>query len=88
LAEFAAESLPGDRAIKLLAATLDVANQAGCVYVNFFATPVWRHWRLFRRAGLLPYRTKNYLDATYKPDEATSHDIRNWQLTPGDRDYH
>ena len=88
LSEFAADTLPGDGAVKLLDATLQAAREAGCAYVTFFGTPVWRHWGLFRRAGLLPYKTKNYLDATYKVDEKNSQKIENWQLTPGDRDYH
>jgi hypothetical protein len=88
LAEFAVDTKPSPRAIKLLAAALEIAREAGCAYVNFFGTPVWRHWRLFHRAGFLPYKTSNYLDATYKPDVKASRDFRNWQLTPGDRDYH
>lgn len=92
LAEFAVDAaedaVSGDRAARLLGETLEVAREAGCAYVNFFSTPAWRHWRFFRRAGLLPYRTKNFLDAAYKLDEAGSQDARNWQLTPGDRDYH
>ncbi len=88
LSEFAADTLPGERAIKLLDATLQAAREAGCAYVTFFGTPVWRHWGLFRRAGMLPYKTKNFLDATYKVDEENSQKIENWQLTPGDRDYH
>ena len=92
LAEFAVDAaedaVSGDRAARLLGETLEVAREAGCAYVNFFSTPAWRHWRFFRRAGLLPYRTRNFLDAAYKLDEAGSQDARNWQLTPGDRDYH
>lgn len=88
LAEFAAESGPSRHDVQLLAATFEAARQAGCAYVNFFSTPVWRHWGLFRRAGMLPFETKNFLDATYKPDEAASQKMESWQLTPGDRDYH
>ena len=88
LSEFAAGVVPGEEAVKLLDATLDAACEAGCAYMTFFGTPVWRHWGLFRRAGLLRYRTKNFLDATYKVDEKNSQKIEHWQLTPGDRDYH
>lgn len=85
LAEFAAAPEHGPT---LLAQTLAFAREAGCGSLNFFGTPVWRHWGLFRRAGFLPYRTNNFLDASDWEDKDVSEDIRKWQLTPGDRDYH
>ncbi|MCB9726097.1 MAG: GNAT family N-acetyltransferase [Spirochaetaceae bacterium] len=88
LAEFAAEGLPSRQGPRLLAETIAVARAAGCAWVDFFSTPTWRHWGLFRRAGMLPFRTRNHLDAAYKLDEAGVQDVRRWQLTPGDRDYH
>jgi GNAT superfamily N-acetyltransferase len=88
LSEFAADTASEGHAIKLLEATIRAAREAGCAYMTFFGTPVWRHWGLFRRAGLVRYQTKNFLDATYKVDEKNSQRIESWQLTPGDRDYH
>lgn len=88
LAEFAAPADRPDCARRLLGATLEVAREAGCGWVNFFGTPVWRHWSLFRKAGFLPYRTNNHLDAGYKADEPRVQNLRHWQVTPGDRDYH
>ncbi len=87
LAEFAVEGKPPARALKLLASALSVAREAGCASVNFFGPPGWRHWKLFRRAGFLPYRTKNHFEAFGKNQEPEIHDIRNWQVTPGDRDF-
>lgn len=88
LSELAIASRPASRARLLVARTLEVAREAGCSAVNFFAPPVWRHWGLLRRAGMIPYRTKNWFDASFKRDEQGSQDISNWQVTPGDRDYH
>ncbi len=86
LAEFAAE--PGQDAIDLLSQVLNEVQSQGCGALNFFGTPGWRHWRLFHKAGALPYRSKNYLEAVYEPDQLNVQNIQNWQVTPGDRDYH
>ena len=85
LSEFAASP---EHARSLLAHTLSAARSAGCSYVNFFAPPRWRHWGLFRRAGFLAYRTNNFMLATDWKNEEQSHDVNQWQLTPGDRDLH
>ena len=85
LSEFA---VAPDRAAALMAGCLDVARAAGCAWVNFFAPPRWRHWRTFRRAGFLPYTSKNYLDAKDWADVAGSERMDAWQVTPGDRDFH
>ena len=85
LAEFAASP---EVAPALLARAVRFAREAGAESMNFFGTPVWRHWPLFRRAGFLPYRTDNYLDAMDWEDKEFSEDITKWQVTPGDRDYH
>lgn len=52
LAEFAAA--PGDRAVKLLASTLDAARDAGCASVNFFAPPGRRCWHRRKRRSIGP----------------------------------
>ncbi len=87
LAEFAVEVGPDGRATKLLAALIDAAREAGCASINFFGTPSWRHWGFFRRAGFLPYKTKNHFEAFGVRFEPEVFDIRNWQVTPGDRDF-
>ncbi len=87
LAELVVEADPPDRAAKLLAAVIDVAHEAGCASLNFFAPPGWRHWRSLARAGFLPYRTKNHLEVFGKRWEPEVLDIRNWQVVPGDRDF-
>ena len=85
LAEFAAS--PAD-APALLAHVLRFAREAGAESMNFFSTPAWCHWPLFRRTGFLAYRTGNFLEAKDHQDKDYSEDITRWQVTPGDRDYH
>lgn len=88
ITEFAVAHRPVERANALLTGTLDAARQAGCAYVGFFGTPAWRHWSTFRRGGMLPYPTNNYFEVAYDVDPEGSRDLRNWQVVPGDRDYH
>lgn len=87
LAEFAVESGDSGQAEALLARVFEVARDAECASLNFFSTPAWRHWPLFRRAGFLPYRSKNHLEAFGREREPDVLQMHNWQLTPGDRDY-
>lgn len=87
LAEFAVEVDATRRRAALLSAAIGVARQAGAASLNFFAPPGWRHWPFFRRVGFLPYRTKNHFEAFGARFEPEALDIRNWQVTPGDRDY-
>lgn len=84
LAEFAASPV---HARDLMAGVVGIAREADAAFVNFFATPQWRHWGLMRRVGFLPYVTKNYLDASYWPRLEDSGAMDRWQVTPGDRDY-
>lgn len=88
LSEFAAPQDDAEVAGELLRRTVDVARQAGCGYINFFGPPAWPHWSLFKRAGMLPYRTNNWFEASYDKDKEGALDYNNWQVTPGDRDYH
>ena len=74
-------------AASLLSHTLESAEAAGSAFVNFFGTPGWRHWGLFRRAGFIAYVTNNFMDATDWSNKAESEDLASWQVTPGDRDY-
>ena len=82
LSEFAA---PQD---DLLRRTIAIARKAGCGYVNFFGPPAWPYWSLFKRAGMLPYKTNNWFEVSYDADKEGALDFNNWQVTPGDRDYH
>ncbi|XOV83312.1 MAG: hypothetical protein ACFHXK_20980 [bacterium] len=88
LSEFAAPVNDPDIAGELLRHNIDVARQAGAGYVNFFGPPAWPHWELFKKAGMLPYRTNNWFEASYPEDPEGALDFNNWQVTPGDRDYH
>jgi len=87
LSELAVEPRPRARAMKLLAGAIDVAREAGCASLNFFAPPGWRHWGLLHRAGFLPYRTTNHFEVLARRWEPEVLDLRNWQVTPGDRDF-
>lgn len=88
LSEFAVEPSPSPHAFKLLDEVFAMVRKAGCAYLNFFAPPGWRHWGLFHRTGFIPYRSKNHVDLSGKQYEPEVQDLRNWQLMPGDRDYH
>ncbi|MEZ5552333.1 MAG: hypothetical protein R3E82_15725 [Pseudomonadales bacterium] len=88
LSEFAVDARSTHRSSALLKGLIDVARQAGCSFLTFFGTPAWRHWGLFHRAGMVPWLTNNYLEVEYNKDIVGSRDIGNWQLMPGDRDYH
>jgi GNAT superfamily N-acetyltransferase len=92
LSEFVVESTSPIRSstqsIALINHAMAVAREAGCSYLNFFATPGWRHWGLFRRAGFLPYASNNQLEAGCKRFEPEVQRLENWQILPGDRDYH
>lgn len=88
LAEFAAPPNDAVIATELLRRSITVARQAGAGYVNFFGPPAWPHWALFKKAGMLPYKTNNWFEASYPDDPEGALDFNNWQVTPGDRDYH
>ena len=87
VSEFAAGEGAADGAATLLLGALDVARAAGADYVKFFATRTWRHWSLFRRAGFVPYTTKNHFQALCDRFEPEIWDLDRWQLVPGDRDF-
>ena len=88
LSEFAVAVGSARASHALLRRALEVAREAGCQHLNFFATPAWRHWRLFYRAGFLPYPSTNHFEAGCERYGQESMDQRNWQVMPGDRDYH
>lgn len=87
LSEFAAGPAPSDGGAQLLSEAMGIAREAGCAYIKFFGTPSWRHWSLMRRAGFLPYATKNHIQALCDRFEPEIWDLDRWQLTPGDRDF-
>jgi hypothetical protein len=37
---------------------------------------------------MLPYKTNNWFEVSYDADKEGALDFNNWQVTPGDRDYH
>jgi hypothetical protein len=88
LSEFVVGSSSAADDLVLLGHAMALARDAGCTYLNFFATPGWRHWRLLRRAGFLPYTSNNQLEAGCKRFEPEVQKLENWQILPGDRDYH
>ncbi|MCR9259301.1 MAG: GNAT family N-acetyltransferase [Pseudomonadaceae bacterium] len=88
LSEFAAPQDDPSVAGELLRRSIEVARQAGAGYLNFFGPPAWPHWDLFKNAGMLPYKTNNWFEASYPDDAEGALDFNNWQVTPGDRDYH
>ncbi|MGE0621955.1 MAG: hypothetical protein AB7I04_00035 [Pseudomonadales bacterium] len=88
LAEFAVSDSDRAAASALLDGAIGLAREAGCMALTFFGTPSWRHWGLFRRAGMLPVKSSNFMEISYDADPEGSLDPRNWQLMPGDRDYH
>jgi hypothetical protein len=88
LSEFVASTSTPSHAVHLLGDAMHFAREAGCAYLNFFSTSQWRHWPLFRRAGFLPYRSQNEAEAGCKRYGPEAQIEANWQLLPGDRDYH
>ena len=88
LTEFAVSEHDPAHGACLISATADLARESGSAALAFYSTSSWRHWSLFRRAGMVPVPTNNHLEANYDLDAEFSRDARNWQLTPGDRDYH
>jgi hypothetical protein len=88
LAELAVERRSPERSRALLVEAMALAREAGCAYLNFFATPRFPHWGTLRSAGFLPYVSKNWAEASCPSLEPDVQQMRNWQILPGDRDYH
>jgi hypothetical protein len=68
----------------LLAAASRGAREAGCDRLEIFATPRWKRWSVFHRAGFLERASHHYL-FLFTRGEAESH-LDEWQLLPGDHD--
>lgn len=88
LSEFAAPVGEPEVCKTLMALCLQIARDADAAYMAFFATPNFRHWPLFRRAGMLRFTTKNCLEAAWRDHPEGVAEMDNWQILPGDRDYH
>ena len=88
IVDFAAPTSPGGAKRALLLRVIESARSAGCLWLQFEATPRFRHWNFLHRSGFLPVRSSSFVNlyADLVPPEA--HHLRNWQLTSGDRDYH
>jgi len=85
LMEFVASEEQPRLAAALLHSAVRLARDAGCQTLSFFATPTWRFWGLFRRAGFINGRSEIYLTARCAERADVSQE-ENWQLLPGDRD--
>ena len=68
----------------LLAAACRGAREAGCDRLEVFATPGWKCWSVFHRAGFLERSSLHHLFLRTRA-EAESH-LEQWQLLPGDHD--
>ncbi len=83
--DFTASTAPKALASVLLHATIGAVREAGCSWINLYATSGWRFWKLFHRAGFLNRKSKIYRTARC-PDRADVSREENWQLLPGDSD--
>ena len=83
--EFVAPPSADGVAAELLRSSIGAARDAGCNRMDFYATPGWCHWPLFRRAGFTGRRSHAYRTARCpgRPDVSA---VENWQLMPGDSD--
>jgi len=68
----------------LLAAASRAARESGCARLEIFATPDWKRWSLFDRAGFLERPSTRYL--YLRIHEAQQSRLDEWQLLPGDHD--
>lgn len=70
----------------LLERAIDLAREAGCRKLDFFATPSWPHWDLLRRVGFVTVSSGIHLLALSMRRGPEVQRIENWQLVPGDQD--
>jgi hypothetical protein len=85
LMEFAVPRAPKSLASALLHAIIQVARNAGCSGINFYATPSWHFWNLFHLAGFFKRKSEVYVTARC-PSLSDVSVVENWQLLPGDSD--
>ncbi len=83
--------------VALVAEAIGIAAEAGCETLEFAATPGWRRWSTFRRAGMrerpsdIAFYGAGIIAQTEDPEQAAraSADARRsdlWQCVPGDMD--
>ena len=85
LMEFAASPTQPAVAQELLRASIDLAREAGCLTLAFYATSGWRFWSLFRSVGFASRESEMYISALC-PERPEVLQEENWQLLPGDKD--
>jgi GNAT superfamily N-acetyltransferase len=85
LMEFVAPRVPKSLASALLHAIIQVARDAGCNEINFYATSSWRFWSIFRQAGFFKRGPEVYVTARC-PNLSDVSEEEKWQLLPGDSD--
>jgi hypothetical protein len=68
----------------LLAAAIRAAREASCERLEVFATPGWKRWPVFQRAGFLERASHHYLFLATRG--AAESRLDEWQLLPGDHD--
>jgi hypothetical protein len=84
LMEFAAPQA-GAVPLLLLRSAMETAREAGCRRLSFFAPPGWRHWPIFRTAGLADRRSPRILSVVPSSLYGAGR-LEEWQLVPGDSD--
>jgi len=85
LMDFAVPHASGPLAGSLLQGICNVAREAGCDTLDFFATRGWHFWPLLSRAGFIK-RKRNIYRSARCPNRADVSREENWQLLPGDTD--
>jgi hypothetical protein len=68
----------------LLDAARWAARESGCDRLEVFATPDWKRWPLFHRAGFLERSSSYYVFLRTGYEEQSR--LEEWQLLPGDHD--
>jgi hypothetical protein len=70
----------------LLERAIEIASEADCRQLEFFATPSWPHWELLRRVGFAVASSEIHLLASSMRRGPEVQRLENWQLVPGDQD--
>jgi hypothetical protein len=85
LMDFVAPREPPALPTALLRRAMDVAREAGCRQLRFFATPAWPHWPLLRASGFAERPSDVFImsSSRYRPEGQA---LERWQCVPGDSD--
>lgn len=70
----------------LLQRAIEIARNADCRQIDFFATPSWPHWPVLCRAGFAAATSGIHLLAVSGHRGPEVQKLENWQLVPGDQD--